>query len=440
MDLTPRHLVYYRLAGLAACAIVAAPGLGVSVAPAADRASEFVLPVGEVSTVVVPGIDNAIKVLLPTNYVAEQKWPAIFYYSAMNQRPDTGILRLFTGSRDYILVGLPYLADNMNQSTPQAREAALQREITGFRASRAWVATHTAMDDRRVFLAGASKGGWMTASLGERECGRLAGLVILLSGRVPYAQQAAMAAPLQGKPVYIGEGETDPNLIPALEAREYYRRNGANVTTEIFDGIGHALPKHAPRLKQWLEAHGRYGDAAAAQNLAELTASFRDQAARIGTERDPAAKYTQLTDVLQNPLLALCSPASIPGLESQLAALRAKLPAQQAEWQAEQSFCEILWREMNLRRLADQKAVRDDLKKLSESKPDTRYGKLAADLYARVAAAYEKSVEATGQAAAAAQKATPAKPATTVVTPSFPSVDPVGPPVMRQKGRTISFQ
>ena len=433
------RFVRRHLPGLFACGLITAASVP-RCATAADGATNSVLAIGQETSVTVPGLDGAIKVFLPTNYVAERKWPAIFYYHAMNHTPDTGILRPFTGSRDYIIVGLPYLADGASLTTTAEREAALQREIFGFRTSRAWVAAHAAVDERRVFLAGASKGGWMTASLGERELGRLAGLIIMLSGRVPYSQQSALAATLPGKPIYLGAGETDPNLIPALEAREYYRRNGAAVTLEIFTGIGHEVPAQAARLTAWLEAHGRYGEAPAPQELEALTASFRDKAAQVKTEQDPAAKYAVLADVVQNPLLALCAPASLPGIESQLAALRSRLPAQQSEWLAEQTFGNILWRETNLRRLADQKAVRDDLKKLSEALPDTRYGKLAADHYPRVAAAYEKSAEATRQAEAAAPKATPATSSGSKFAPFAPTVGREAPPVMRQDGRKITFQ
>lgn len=395
------------------------------------------LAVGEERAVAVPGVDNVLKVFLPTNYIGERKWPAIFYYHAMNQEPETSTVRLFTGSRDYIIVALPYLSDGMNEATAQARETALQKEIAGFRTARVWIGAHASMDEGRVFLAGVSKGAWMASRVGEREMARAAGLVLLLGGRVPFDQQNLMAASLREKAIYIGAGETDPNLIPALQAREYYRRAGARVTFELFEGVGHAVPNDPVRLKQWMEAHGRYGDPALPGERALLKDSFREQALRLNTEKDPSAKYAQLMDVLQNPLLALCSPASLAGIESQLAALRPQLPAQAAEWRAEQAFGELLWREMNIRRLEDQKALRDDLKTLSETLPDTRYGKLAADLYARVAAAYEKSLEATRRAEAA-KPSSSGKPS--VVAPSFPSVDPARSPLPRQKGNKITFE
>lgn len=439
MKTTLCRLVRRRLAILAACGLPVAISIP-SIATATDDSTNRVESVGEETTVTVPGLDAAIKVFLPTNYVATRKWPAIFYYHAMNHTPDTAILRAFTASRDYILVGLPYLADGASQTTAAEREAALQRELSGFRASRAWVAAHTAMDERRVFLAGASKGGWMTARLGEHELSRLAGLIIMLSGRVLYAQQSALAAALPGKPIYVGAGETDANLIPALEAREYYRRNGATVTLEIFTGVGHEVPTQAARLTEWLEAHGRYGESPEPQAFEALKTSFRDRAAQIKAEQDPATKYAALADVVQNPLLALCLPASIPGITSQLAALRARLPVQQAEWQAEETFNEILWNGTKLRRLADQKAVRDDLKKLSESLPDTRYGKLAADFYVRMAAAYEKSAEATRQAEAAAPKAKPPTSTGPTSVPFAPILGHEPRPVMRQNGKKITFQ
>ena len=424
---------------LAAALIAAATGMKTFAAPTAQSGPTTILSAGTEATVAVPGMEQPIKVFLPANYVAGTKWPVIFCYPPMNHGPDTSMIRVFTRSRDYILVGLPYLADGVAPTTAQAQAAALQRERAGFRAALGWVAANATVDDQRIFLAGISKGGWMTASLGEREFSRLAGLVILLSGRVPYADQQELAILLRGKPIYLGVGETDPNLIMALQAREYYRRNGANVTFEIFDGVGHAMPEKSDRLTGWLEARGRYGSVGGAADLAELKEACRSKAARISAEKDPGTKYAQLADVAQDPLMALCFPSSIPGIEPQLAALRAQLPTQKAEWQAEQSFGEILWREMNLRRVDDQRRVRDDLKTLSETYPGTRFGRLAADLHMRVAEAYEKSVTATKQAAAAQKPTAPAAPRS--VTPSFPGIETSPrPPVMRQKGKTVTFQ
>lgn len=423
----------------AAVWLLATTGTNALASPAAASGPTAILSAGAETSVVVPGVESAIKVFLPTNYVAGTKWPAILCYPPMNHGPNTSMLRVFTRSRDYILVGLPYVSDSPSQATAQAQAAALQQERAGFRAALGWLTANATVDDQRIFLAGISKGGWMTASLGERELSRLAGLVIILSGRIPYAGQQDLANLLRGKPIYLGAGEADPNLIPALQAREYYRRNGANVTFEMFDGVGHAMPEKADRLTAWLEARGRYGSVGGAAELAELKEACRSKAVRINAEKDPAAKYAQLTDVAQNPLMALCFPASIPGIEPQLAALRAQLPAQKAEWQAEQSFSEILWREMNLRRVDDQRRVRDDLKMLSETYPGAKFGRLAADLCVKVAEAYEKSVAATKQAAAAQKPATSAAPRT--VTPSFPGIDTSPrPPIMKQKGKTLTFQ
>ena len=76
-------------------------------------------------------------------------------------------------------------------------------------------------------IAGISMGGWMTTSLGERELPSIAGMVILLAGRPMHAKPLPPGTSLRNIPVYIGAGETDPNMMPARKAREFYKRNGA---------------------------------------------------------------------------------------------------------------------------------------------------------------------------------------------------------------------
>ena len=68
-----------------------------------------------------------------------------------------------------------------------------------------------------------------------------AGIVILEAGRgVDALVHSAEASKYHGKPIYIGDGEKDANLPMAREAEKFYKDHGADVTLEVFKGIGHA--------------------------------------------------------------------------------------------------------------------------------------------------------------------------------------------------------
>jgi hypothetical protein len=254
------------------------------------------------------------------------------------------------------------------------------------------------VDENRIFIGGISKGGWTTTLLGEYELPRLAGLIVLLAGRVRSTALPRELAALKNKPVYIGSGETDPNLIPALQAAECYRRYGAVVTTDLYKGIGHAVPLNPPLLKEWLETQGRYRQAAISETTREaLEGQFRNELHAIIAQEDVLARYNSLLKLANDPRLSLCATGLVAEVQDQIVALRKQPPAKE-NWIAERTFNDLLWLDSNLRTLEDMKTVRDGLKRLSETYAQTWHGTLAAGYYSAVAAAYEKSLEATRKA------------------------------------------
>ena len=59
-----------------------------------------------------------------------------------------------------------------------------------------------------------------------------------------------------GKPVYIGVGERDMNLEVAKVSVDAYRGLGANVTFEIYAGLGHEADSHSKVLADWFLGSG----------------------------------------------------------------------------------------------------------------------------------------------------------------------------------------
>ncbi len=413
------------------CALAAGTGL---VPMTVAATGEPLLTAGVDATVALPASGCAMKVCLPDNYDADHKWPVVFFYPGVGGAPDTTLMRRFTEGRDYIVVGLPYVATDDHPQSPQAQAAGLKSELAGFRDARAWVTAHASVDETRVFLAGASKGGWTASSLGELELPRLGGLIILLAGR-PSGPVLATAG-LRNMPIYIGAGETDPNLLPARRAREVYKRNGALVTLEEYAGHGHEVPLDAVRLRAWLQVQGRYHEEAAAQRpQEEMTAQVNGIFNSVTAETNALAQYVQLLALAEDPRLRLCDPAVLRQLSTRFASLIQASPARD-EWGAEKTFSDLLYREACIQRLADLKAVLDGFQGLTRDFPQTRCGRLAAQYLPHLAEAYQKSAEATRRA----QESQPTKPANTV-TPAFPmSGSRESIPVPVREGNKIRFK
>lgn len=383
---------------------------------------------------------RVMKVYLPSNYDPKQKWPAVFFYHGAEGSPDTGTMREYAGGKDYVIVGMPYAEGGDSIRSAAEREAYLGKEAASFKQALEWTSSHASLDRARIFMAGVSKGGWTTAMLGERQLPLLAGFIVLAAGRPTGTAAPPQPGALHGKAVYIGAGETDPNLIHAVRAREIYRRGGATVTFEEYMGVGHHMPPDPKHLKAWLAVHGPYAQqpAPAEADLGALKAWFKEQFAQIVAEADPLRKYTRLMDLAGDPRLTLCGSASISSLQSQLAPLRAAAPAKD-EWTAEQSIGEILWKEVNVKRLVEYQAVRDAFKQLAETYPQTQYGKLAAAYYPLVAAAYQKSADASRQANPVTSTQTNRVPARTVQ-PSFPTSGTKRGKIMHREGNRVWFE
>ena len=342
---------------------------------------------------------GTMRVYMPSNYVAEQKWPAVFYYGGAGGSPDIALMRTFADGRDYIVVGMPYLEEDVPSRTPQEQDAYLRRELAAFRAARAWIEGKVSVDDSRVFIGGASKGGWIASALGEMDIGRLGGMIILLAGR---RQSPTAPAPvgLGGKAIYVGAGEKDANMMPARRAVEVYKRCGAVVTYEEFAGSEHEIPADAPRLRAWLAVRGRYRqspDGQAARQ--EVTALANAALTAAAAEHDDLAKYDRLLDLARDPRLRFCDPATVQRSQSEFAVLQNRSPCGE-EWAAEMMFDEAVYREASIRHVADMKNALDEYQKLVQMYPQTRYGKLAALYAPKLAEAYTKSVEATHLASA----------------------------------------
>ena len=376
--------------GKTATAAACAAGLALGAAGAADvpaPGAEFAMEIA--------GVAERAVVRVPDNYDPAREWPAILFYHGMNGHPTVQPLAGLTGGRDFILVGMPYVDPEPKSRTPSAHEAYVRQELDAFRRAREAVAKRVRIRADRVFLGGLSMGGWTTTQLGEREMPQLAGLVVLLAGRM--RTMPFPTVPFRGKPVYIGTGETDANLPAARRAAALYRSLGARVTFEEYAGLGHAAPRENPGLRAWLDAQGRL--AGAGTNAPDELRGWLDgRIAVAAAEADPVRRYLAWRTAWDDPRLPLLGAAGEAKLRGMIPQF-ASDPAVQAERAAEDELDRLLVADLRVRRLDELRAVRDGLARLVAQHPDTRAGRTAARELEWVSTALEASAAASGRAA-----------------------------------------
>jgi predicted esterase len=381
-----------------------------------------------------------MNIRLPSNYTPERRWPVVFFYHGAQGGPDTRSVRNWTEGKDFIVVGMPYLESGTPQRNHEEHEKYVRKEIENFRRVRAWLGARASIDEARVLMGGVSKGGWTAAVLGEREIDRLAGLIIVLAGRLPSTGAQRTVPPLRNKPIYIGAGETDPNLPDAYRARAFYRRVGAVVTFEEYPGMGHAVPPAPKHLMSWLKMRGAYRQLPKdGPERKAIKKELEDAYREVAAEADPMRKYAALRSLAGDPRLVLCGRGAVTGMEKRLQELRGRPPVKE-EWIAEWTFGRIAWKEWNIRRLADFRDVLDRLGELREQYSQTRFGRLADEYYPRLASAYEKSVEATRKHKEARQQTAGTTARGKNVGFSFPGMTSGGPRAMRRRGNKVTFE
>jgi len=211
-------------------------------------------------------VDNAriggghFVVYVPSDYTEEKAWPVIFVYHGMNGTPTTWPFKQATKGKGFIVVGMGYVASEKGPMSKGQYINYFKKERRSVLAVKRYVSKYLRVDNDCLFVTGYSKGGWHTAAMLAVSGKVWAGGVIFAAGRSRNADALATEEgkkALRGKAIYIGAGETDPNLEPAKKAAAYYERLGAKVTFEMFKGEGHSFdPSGSEILQEWLISNG----------------------------------------------------------------------------------------------------------------------------------------------------------------------------------------
>jgi len=272
--MTARFALAAALAGLAS-ALAAEQGKA-PVAPAPE------LPPGRETRVDEPKVGGGyFTVYVPSDYRASRRWPAIFCYHGQGGKQTVWPFREITGGKGFIVVGMSYLDQSPRRLTTAEFDQQMAREAECVATALARVASRLAVDREQLFVGGFSMGGWMASSMAEA-CPELwAGIAILGAGRQKFDLPLQNPRILRNKPIYIGVGEKDPNYPAAQKGADFYRKVGAVVTFEKYDGLAHQMKMDTPVLPAWLLANGpqrqlqpRLAAARAAEQAGKLGKAF----------------------------------------------------------------------------------------------------------------------------------------------------------------------
>jgi hypothetical protein len=179
---------------------------------------------------IVPAVRAAAKpeqsyaLYVPTNYVAERRWPIIYVFDpgANGSRP-LELMKEAAGTYGYLLAG-----SNNSRNGPWQIEQEAAREM--------WSDTHEslAIDDRRIYFAGLSGGARLSARLAQL-CNCAHGVFLNSAG-------FSASSPLAQKPpfaIFATAGMTDFNYAELTELDAQLESLGARHFFRRFDG-GHA--------------------------------------------------------------------------------------------------------------------------------------------------------------------------------------------------------
>jgi predicted esterase/outer membrane protein assembly factor BamD (BamD/ComL family) len=188
-------------------------------------------------------------IYVPSDYSPARRWPVIFGYHGLNVPPITSPFRTATDGKGYIIVGMEY-------EDTTVRVPEVKKNLANLKRIHDLISKRLQLDEKLQFIGGGSQGGFRSSDYSEASQNTWAGVIILDAGRGVDALARTDKPNFNGKPIFIGDGETDANLPLAKQAASYYTQHGADVTLEIFPGLGHAVDENNAKFKAWLKEHG----------------------------------------------------------------------------------------------------------------------------------------------------------------------------------------
>lgn len=321
-----------------------------------------------------PQLAERVQIVFPENYDPSRKWPAVFYYHGTDGKPATDLMRAHTGDQDFFVVGMTYV----QRGSFTYSEESLEAEWRILHSVRNHLATKWNLDPKRVYVAGFSKGGWMSGFLLQRDPD-LAGAVILGAGHIHSIREAPRKF-RERTPVFLGIGRKDGNYPFSLRAVVFYRPLNVETTLETWHGLGHEFPPDgSPALRQWLALEANPGKdyRPAAREWIESRAD------EIKGLPDPVDQWVAFRDLQDTPYFRLLDDTWKSKIESEIAALE-KGGRVAAEAKALAAHRDLLRKEMGKHTDELYQGLLNAYLKLSQDHAGTRQAEIALADFERV--------------------------------------------------------
>lgn len=320
-----------------------------------------------------PQLKERVQVIFPENYVESRSWPAIFYYHGTGGSPTTELIRAHTGDQDWFVIGMTYEKEGNLLASPEA----IDRERKFLDSARDHLVKTYRVDPRRTYVAGFSKGGWMSGFLLQRDP-KIAGAIILGAGHNFEIQRPRKFH--TEKPLFVGIGRLDANYPFALRALVHYRPLGAETTFETWHDLGHRIPADGSQsLKQWLAMEASPDTAWQPRAEAWLADRFDE----IRTLPDLVDQWIALRDLEGTPFFRVAGDSWKSKITDRISELE-QGDRVAAESKALDAIRDVLRKEVSGKPGENLAAFADAYLKLSEEHAGTRQAKIAAADHERI--------------------------------------------------------
>lgn len=367
------------------CSIVALScALSVGPAPAADEATLQVAP-GQVTALDSPRLEHPIRVFVPSNYDASRPWPVIVYFHGTNGAPTTDRITPITEGRDFIVVGMAYL----ERGVLTDGQAAALREWANTKRVIRHISRDLSIDADRIYIAGFSKGGWVSSLIFEARPDEVAGAIVLgagLGARIKIESRTST----DPKPLYIGIGALERNCAAARAGAAHFARLNAQVTFDEYPDTGHAIV-YTQQFTDWVRAETLRPDAEMLR--AEASAKTDAIVATVAGDPIPFAAYLALQQFKAGPWYHAADHESRRLLNDQIMRAGKEKEGGRDPWLAERAYQRIVKRESadrirgpiteptieqaRLKRRAQLVERRDAFTDVANRYPDTHFGRKA---------------------------------------------------------------
>ena len=189
-------------------------------------------------------------VYVPTDYNDNYNWPVLFFYHGKGAPLSAEQIKIATQGKNFVVVCMEFAPTTAETMNPGQYRLYLQREIKNLAFVRHWLQDKLRIDPKMTVLSGSSRGGWLAADIFNYRPMLAAATVIICAGYQEWLIKEDRS--FAGKYVYIGAGETDQNLLAAKKAIKYFANHEAEVTYEVYAGLGHKFKADSPKLQNWL--------------------------------------------------------------------------------------------------------------------------------------------------------------------------------------------